>query len=80
MSNLVILNLTNLRGAALRRAVAFDNVNWFRAAAWRVLREGGPRAGQRAANARAAAREVLRQIKQEAVDARMAREALTADL
>jgi hypothetical protein len=44
-----------------------------------VLREGGPQATLRAANARAAARIILRQAKRDALVNRMAREALQAD-
>ncbi|MGV7034775.1 hypothetical protein [Methylobacterium symbioticum] len=68
------------RGAfAERRAVAIANVHWFRAMAWRALRDGGPQAALRAANARAAARIVLRQAKRDALVSRMANAALTAD-
>ncbi|MHB2209236.1 hypothetical protein [Methylobacterium sp. CM6257] len=63
-----------------RRAAALANAKWFRALAWRTLRDGGPQAELRAANARAAARIMLRQAKREALVARMAREALQADL
>ncbi|TXM92239.1 hypothetical protein [Methylobacterium sp. WL116] len=51
--------------AADRRAVALANVLWFRALAWRALRDGAPKAELRAANARAAARIVLRQARRE---------------
>ncbi|GJD54696.1 hypothetical protein [Methylobacterium dankookense] len=68
------------RGAfAERRAVAIANVHWFRAMAWRALRDGGPQAELRAANARAAARIVLLQAKRDALVSRMANAALTAD-
>lgn len=55
------------RGAfAERRATAIVNANWFRALAWRALRDGQPRGALRAANARAAARIVLRQARRDA--------------
>ena len=63
-----------------RRAAALANVRWFRALAWRALRDGGPRAELRASNARAAARIVLRQAKREALVARLARQALDTPL
>ncbi|CAM2780688.1 MULTISPECIES: hypothetical protein [Methylobacterium] len=66
-------------GPISRRAAALANVKWFRALASRVLREGGPQATLRAANARAAARIILRQAKRDALVNRMAREALQAD-
>lgn len=80
MSTLITTALTNVGGALHRRAVALANVQWFRALARRALRDGGPQAQLRAANARAAARIVLRQAKREAVVGRMARDALAADL
>ncbi|MHC2105543.1 MULTISPECIES: hypothetical protein [unclassified Methylobacterium] len=66
-------------GPISRRAAALANVKWFRALACRVMREGGPQATLRAANARAAARIILRQAKRDALVNRMAREALQAD-
>ncbi|MER2194273.1 hypothetical protein [Methylobacterium brachiatum] len=66
-------------GPMSRRAAALANVKWFRALAWRVLREGGPQAALRAANARAAARIILRQARRDALVSRMAREALRGD-
>lgn len=69
-----------VRGAlAERRAVAIANVRWFRAMAWRALRDGRPQAELRAANARAAARIVLLQAKRDALVSRMAKAALAAD-
>jgi hypothetical protein len=65
---------------AARRAVAIANANWFRAMAWRALRGGLPKAELRAANARAAARIVLRQARRDALVSRIANEALAADL
>lgn len=79
MTKLIAFNPGKLGGPTSRRAIALDNISRFRATACRVLR-GGPKAEERAANARSVARAVLRQLKQEAVDARLAREALTADL
>ncbi|KIU37210.1 hypothetical protein ABID82_003473 [Methylobacterium sp. PvP062] len=67
-------------GPLSRRAAALANVRWFRALAWRALRDGGPRAELRASNARAAARIVLRQAKREALVARLARQALDTPL
>ncbi|MBE7203090.1 MAG: hypothetical protein INR70_35575 [Parafilimonas terrae] len=63
-------------GPISRRAAALANVKWFRALAWRVLREGGPQATLRAANARAAAWIILRQARRDALVTRLAREAL----
>jgi hypothetical protein len=64
------------RGPALdRRALAVSNANWFRALAWRALRDGGPKAALRAANARAAARIILRKARE---DTRI--DALTAEI
>ncbi|TXM89810.1 hypothetical protein [Methylobacterium sp. WL116] len=54
-----------------RRAVALDNALWFRALAWRALRDGAPKAELRAANARAAARIVLRHARREALVRRL---------
>ena len=54
-----------------RRAVALDNALWFRALAWRALRDGAPKAELRAANARATARIVLRQVRREALVRRL---------
>lgn len=67
-------------GPLSRRAAALANVRWFRALAWRALRDGGPRAELRASNARVAARIVLRQAKREALVARLARQALDTPL
>jgi hypothetical protein len=61
---------------AERRALAIENANWFRAMAWRAVRDGSPRGDLRAANARAAARIVLRQARQDAIVSRMANQAL----
>ena len=79
MSTSLATGLVDVRGALHRRAVALANVRWFRAMAWRALRDGGPQGELRAANSRAAARIVLRQAKREAIVGRMAREALQAD-
>jgi hypothetical protein len=55
-------------------------VNWFRKLAWRAVRDGKPNGELRAANARAAARIVIRQAKRDALVSHMAREALAAEL
>ena len=52
-------------GILHRRSVALANALWFRALAWRALRDGAPKGELRAANARAAARIVLRQAKRD---------------
>lgn len=54
-----------------RRAIAVANANWFRAMAWRALRDGSPKGELRAANARAAARIVIRMAKRDALVNRM---------
>lgn len=65
------------RGAfAERRATAIANANLFRALAWRALRDGRPQGELRAANARAAARIVLRQARRDAEVNRVMIEAL----
>jgi hypothetical protein len=68
---------TKRSGFAERRAIAVANANYFRALAWRALRDGAPNGPARAANARAAARIVLRQAKRDALVYRMATDALT---
>jgi hypothetical protein len=66
------------RGPALdRRAVALDNVRWFRAMAWRALRDGQPHGMLRATHARAAARIVLRQARRDRLVNRLVTDALT---
>ena len=65
------------RGPALdRRAVALANVRWFRAMAWRALRDGQPHGRLRATHARAAAWIVLRQAKRDALVNRLVTDAL----
>ena len=65
------------RGSAVdRHAIALANARWFRAMAWRALRDGAPRGELRAANARAAARIVLRQAKRDALVHRLVTDAL----
>ncbi|CAM3081567.1 hypothetical protein JHFBIEKO_4042 [Methylobacterium mesophilicum] len=59
-----------------RRAIALANAHWFRAMAWRALRDGSPRGDIRAANARAAARIVIRQAKRDALVNRLVTDAL----
>ena len=80
MSTLSTTASVDVKGSIHRRAVALANIRWFRAMAWRAVRDGGPKAELRAANARAAARIVLRQAKREAMVGRVAREALATDL
>lgn len=63
-------------GAERRRAIAIGNINWFRAVAWRALRDGGPKAELRAANARTAARIVLKQARRDALVSRITTDAL----
>jgi hypothetical protein len=65
---------------AERQFIALANANWFRKLAWRAIRDGRPKGELRAANARAAARIVIRQAKRDALISRIAHEALTADL
>src|SRR3978361_1082660 len=67
-------------GLSGRRAVALANANWFRALAWKALRDGSPKGAFRAANARAAARIVIQQAKREALISRIATDALTSGL
>lgn len=65
------------RGPALdRRAVALANIRWFRAMAWRALRDGGPQGVLRAANAREAARIVLCHARRDAMVNRLMIDAL----
>lgn len=65
------------RGAITHnRAIAVANIRWFRAMAWRALRDGGPQGVQRAANARAAARIVLRQARRDTLVNRLVTDAL----
>ena len=59
-----------------RRAIALANAQWFRAMAWRALRDGSPKGDIRAANARAAARIVIRQAKRDALVNRLVTDAL----
>lgn len=58
------------------RAVALANIRWFREMAWRALRDGSPQGLLRAANARAAARIVLRQARRDALVNRLVTDAL----
>lgn len=62
-----------------RRAIALANARWFRAMAWRALRDGVPNGDMRAANARAAARIVLRQARRDALVSRLVTEALAGE-
>jgi hypothetical protein len=79
MSSLTVSDSPELTGLAKRRAIAIGNAHWFRAVAWRALRDGGPKAELRAANARAAARIVLRQARRDALVHRITTEALASD-
>jgi hypothetical protein len=76
MSILAVSETEELTGAARRRAIAISNINWFRAVAWKALRDGGPKAELRAANARMAARIVLKQARRDALVTRMTTDAL----
>ncbi len=58
------------------RAVALANIRWFREMAWRALRDGSPQGLLRAANARAAARIVLRQARRDGSVNRLVTDAL----
>ena len=80
MSTLIAPEMEELTGAARRRAIAISNVKWFRAVAWKALRDGGPRAELRAANARAAARIVLKQARRDALVSRITTDALLGNL
>ena len=76
MPILTAFGTEELTGAARRRAIAISNINWFRATAWKALRDGGPKAELRAANARRAARIVLKQARRDALVTRMTTDAL----
>ena len=76
MASGTLVKPLDVGGPISRRAAALANVKWFRALAWRTLRDGGPQAELRAANARTAARIILKKAKREAVVARIEREAL----
>jgi hypothetical protein len=76
MSVLAPSETEELTGAARRRAIAISNINWFRAVAWKALRDGGPKAQLRATNARTAARIVLKQARRDALVSRMTTDAL----
>ena len=80
MASVTLEKPLDVGGPISRRAAALANAKWFRALAWRALREGGPQAELRAANARAAARIIVRQAKREAIVARLARAAQAACL
>ena len=63
----------------MHQSIAIANVRWFRSMASRALRDGGPQAALRAANARAAARIMLRQARRDAMVRQMAMLALAGD-
>lgn len=62
-----------------RYSIAVANAHLFRKLAWRALRDGQPNGALRAANARAAARIVLKHAKRDALVYQLANEALKAD-
>jgi hypothetical protein len=76
MSILAASGTEELTGAAHRRAIAISNINWFRATAWKALRDGGPKAELRAVNARTAARIVLKQARRDALVTRITTNAM----
>ncbi|POR43107.1 hypothetical protein CRT23_09975 [Methylobacterium sp. V23] len=76
MSILTAPETVELTGEARRRAIAIANANWFRAVACKALREGGPKAELRAANARLAARIVIRHARRHALVNRITTAAL----
>jgi hypothetical protein len=80
MSSLTVSDSPELTGLAKRRAIAIGNAHWFRALAWKALRDGGPTSALRAANARTAARIVLRQARRDALVHRITTDALAYDL
>lgn len=71
MSILTAPETVELTGEARRRAIAIANANWFRAVASKALRNGGPKAELRAANARAAARIVIKHARRDALVSRI---------
>lgn len=80
MLTLAVPERSNGNRYAERRCIAVANANWFRKLAWRALRDGAPRGEFRAANARTAARIVIRQAKRDALISSIAREALAQGL
>jgi hypothetical protein len=80
MQALILAGARQHSAATYRHDVAIANIRWFRAMAWRALRDGGPEGVLRAANARAAARIVLRHVRRDVLVSRMAQRALAADL
>jgi hypothetical protein len=77
MSILAASGTEELSGVAHRRAIAISNINWFRATAWKAIRDGGPKAELRAANARRAARIVLKQARRDALVTRITTDAMS---
>lgn len=65
-----------LTGVARRQAIAVANENWFRAVACKAPRDGGPKAELRAANARLAARIVVKHARRDALVNRITNAAL----
>jgi hypothetical protein len=76
MSILTAPETEELTGEARRRAIAVANANWFRAVACKALRDGGPKAELRGANARLAARIVIKQARRDALVNRITTAAL----
>jgi hypothetical protein len=76
MQTVILANARQRGPATHRHAVAIANIRWFRAMAWRALRDGGPQGVLRAANARAAAHIVLRHARRDALVNRLVTDAL----
>lgn len=76
MSTLTAPETVELTGVARRQAIAVANANWFRAVACKALRDGGPKAELRAANARLAARIVVKHARRDALVNRITNAAL----
>ena len=76
MSILTAPETVELTGEARRRAIAIANANWFRAVACKALQDSGPKAELRAANARLAARIVIRHARRDALVNRITTAAL----
>jgi hypothetical protein len=77
MTVLISPQVEELTGPARRRAIAISNIKWFRAVAWKALRDGGPKAELRAANARAAARIILKQARRDALVSQITTDAMS---
>lgn len=79
MQSDVLLPPSRPEAQPTHQSIAIANVRWFRSMAWRALRDGRPQGELRAANARAAARIVLRQARRDATVRRIAMRALAGD-